>query len=158
VVYGGEFIHPNRVVHEAANMLQTLTTIMVGGNDGLSTGYREDLETWEKPPFGLYKVNWDVAIDKNMQCMGFGAVIRDHNRLVCAAKCMKIEGIQEPVVGEAMAALAAVEFSKEGDFQDVILEGDSLQVVQVLKEMGPNWRPYGHIVDDAKALLCTCRS
>ena len=49
---------------------------------------------------------------------------------------MKIEGIQEPVVGEAMAALAAVEFSKEGDFQDVSLEGDSLQVVQALKEKG----------------------
>jgi ribonuclease HI len=93
-----------------------------------------------------------------MQCMGFGAVIRDHSGLVCAAKCMKIEGIQETVVGEALAALAAVEFSKEEDFQDVILKGDSLQVVQALKEMGPNWRPYGHIVDNAKALLCTCQS
>jgi hypothetical protein len=44
VVYGGEFIHPNRVVREAADTLQTLTTIPVGGNDGLSTGYQEDLE------------------------------------------------------------------------------------------------------------------
>ena len=64
MVYGGEFIHPNRVVREAADKLQTLTTIPVGGNDGLSTGYQEDLETWKKPPFGRYKVNWDIAIDK----------------------------------------------------------------------------------------------
>lgn len=42
------------------------------------------------------------------------------------------------MVGEAMAALAAMEFSKERAIQDVILEGDSLQVVQALKEKGTN--------------------
>jgi hypothetical protein len=39
-----------------------------------------------------------------------------------------------------------------------ILEGDSIQVVQTLKEKGTNRRTYGHIVNDVKFLLGTCRS
>ena len=38
---------------------------------------------------------------------------------------------------------------------DVILEGDSLQVVQALRSMSQNWSPYGQIVDDARSVLYT---
>ncbi|XP_059442109.1 uncharacterized protein LOC132174476 [Corylus avellana] len=158
MVHEGDFIHPNRLVRESSETLHFFSTPTEEGNVGLNTILQEASVKWEKPPFGRYKVNWDVAIDHNLQYMGFGAIIRDHNGSVCAAKCLKVEGIQEPVVGEAQAALAAVEFSRELGYQDVILEGDSLQVVQALKEEGINWRSYGQIVDDARVLLGTCRS
>lgn len=108
---------------------------------------------WERPPLGRFKVNWDVAIDKNVQCMSFGIIIRDHHDHVCVVKSMRVNGIQEPAVGEAMAALVAVELSKERDIQDIILEGDSMQVVQTLKEHDFSSRPFGHIIDDARTLL-----
>lgn len=31
-------------------------------------------------------------------------------------------------------------------------------MVQALKEVGPNWRPYGQIVDDARSYVRTLRS
>jgi ribonuclease HI len=50
-----------------------------------------------------------------------------------------------------------MEFCRERDFQSIILEGDSLQVIQGLKERTPSWRWYGHLLDDTRALLGTYR-
>jgi ribonuclease HI len=90
--------------------------------------------------------------------MGCGAVIRDHNGSVCTAKCMRIDGSRSPIVGEAFAVVAAMEFCKEQGMQDIILEGDSLQVVLEIKDEGPNLSTICHIVDDVKILLNSCRS
>jgi ribonuclease HI len=49
-----------------------------------------------------------------------------------------------------MVAMAAVEFCNSIAMQDIILEGDSLQVVQALSEKSQSWRKYGHIIDDIK--------
>jgi ribonuclease HI len=54
-----------------------------------------------------------------------------------------------------MGAMLTVEFCKERGVQDIILEGDSLQVVQGLNERTPSWRRYGHLIDDTRALLGT---
>ena len=108
--------------------------------------------------WGHFKINWDVAIDIQSNCMGFGVIIRDHNSVVCAAKSVKIYRAFEPVIGEAMAAMVEVKFSKEREIQDVILEGDSMQVVQALQDRNPSWRTYGHIIDDTRVFLGTCRS
>jgi hypothetical protein len=40
----------------------------------------------------------------------------------------------------------------------VIMEVDSLQVIQALKDQGENFKPYGQIVDDAKLILGRMRS
>ena len=45
------------------------------------------------------------------------------------------------------------EFSKEVGIQDMILKGNSLQVVKALQEIDLNWSPYGHIVEDARKVL-----
>ena len=58
--------------------------------------------------------------------MGFGAIIRDLNGRVFAAKSVKVNKVFELVVGEAMAAMAALEFCNSRAIQDIILEGDSL--------------------------------
>ena len=51
-----------------------------------------------------------------------------------------------------------MEFSKDLGLPDIIMEGDSLQVVQALRELGPNLRPYEQIVDDARVVLGLHRS
>ncbi len=33
---------------------------------------------WQPPLRGLVKVNWDASIHKDMGCVGFGCVARDH--------------------------------------------------------------------------------
>jgi ribonuclease HI len=57
-----------------------------------------------------------------------------------------------------MAVREAVEFCKDVGLQDVILEGDSLQVIQAFKDQGENFRPYGQVVDDAKSIMGRTRS
>jgi hypothetical protein len=155
VMHGGEFTHPNRIVHEADELLKSIQALP---GDQTGEGERGGCATplrWERPPFGRFKINCDVAIDTQAHCMAFGAIIRDHRGLVCAAKCIRFDRAYEPVIGEAMAA---VELCKEIDLHDVILEGDSLQVVQALKERSPSWRVYGHFIDVTKNLLGSCRS
>jgi ribonuclease HI len=85
-----------------------------------------------------YKVNWDVAINSTMRTMGVGIIVRDNRGQVHAASSKTIVSTQEPVVAEAMGALCAAEFIRDLGFQDVDLEGDSLQVVQAIREAGTN--------------------
>jgi hypothetical protein len=131
MMHGGVFLHPNRIVCEVKEMLVAFLThakdVMVGRRS------EETLVTvkWEKPPFGRFKLSWDVAFDKLGQCICAGAVIRDHNGYMCDAKSMKIDGNQTPVMGEALTAIAVMEFCKERGIQDVILEGDSCNAPRI---------------------------
>ena len=72
-------------------------------------------------------------------------------------EALRVNKVFEPVIGEAMAAMAAMKFCNSKAMQDIILEGDSLQVVQAVKEKSLSWRKYGHIIDDIWLLLCTNR-
>jgi ribonuclease HI len=58
--------------------------------------------------------------------------------LVIAAQSKTINGYEEPVVGEAMAAFCAMEFNRVIGVHDIILEGDSLQVIQAIKDTTMN--------------------
>lgn len=54
---------------------------------------------------------------------------------------------------QTVAALRAVLFCGELGFLWVILEGDALQVVQVLRKEGKNYSRYGHIIEEALEAL-----
>jgi ribonuclease HI len=81
--------------------------------------------------------------------------VRDHSRFVIAAHGRQVYGQPEPIHAEAMGALMAAELCRDLDLLDIILEGDSLQVVQALRCMSQNWSPYGQIVEDARSVLYT---
>jgi ribonuclease HI len=59
----------------------------------------------------------------------------------------------DPAIGEAMAALMAIELYRDLDVFDVILEGDSIEVVNAINEDRSSQRRYGHILDDIKMVL-----
>jgi ribonuclease HI len=153
VVHGGVFTPPNQIVCEVEEQLRKLKEL-AAVQEGRQRGNGERTEQrWAKPLFGRYKINWDVAIDTKLHIMGFGVIIRDHRGAVCAAKCKRFNRDYEPVIGEAMAAMEAVEFNKDRGLLDIMLEGDSLQVVQAIKEPSPSWKKYGHFIDAIKDIL-----
>jgi hypothetical protein len=86
----------------------------------------------------MYKINWDVTINFKNKRIGVGIVVWDCESQVIAAKCHSICVGQEPVIVEAQAALRAVEFSCDLELQSIILEGDSMQVVNVVKTNDSN--------------------
>jgi hypothetical protein len=63
-----------------------------------------------------------------------------------------------PEAAEALAAFHAVETCKEMSFHDIILDGDSLQIVNAIKATCNNLSSFGHIVDGIKLELRPLRS
>jgi ribonuclease HI len=59
----------------------------------------------------------------------------------------------DPVVAESFAALRAAEFSRNRGLQRIILEGDSLIVVQAINKPGLTWKLHGQLVADIKEVL-----
>lgn len=80
--------------------------------------------------------------------MGFDLLIRDWKGKVIAAASHVEDFIADPVVGESMTAMKAVEFCKFRRLNRIIVEGHSLQVVNSINKPGLNWCKYGHIAVD----------
>ena len=76
---------------------------------------------------------------------------------VIVAQCKTIPAMYEPITGEAMAALHGAELCRDLGLFDVILEGDSLMVVQAVAASEPSWQRYEQIVDDNKLVMGTLR-
>jgi ribonuclease HI len=90
--------------------------------------------------------------------VGVGVVVRDDQGKVILAQGKSILAMYDPATGEAVAALVAVELYRDLDVFDVILEGDSLEVVNAINEDRSSRRKYGHILDDIKMVLSSLRS
>jgi ribonuclease HI len=90
------------------------------------------LPLWTKPHLGVWKINWDAAISKEMDRMGVGVVIRDAAGLVMAARTKVILYITDPTAAEALAVWEAVVLAREVGASQILLEGDSSVIVSVL--------------------------
>jgi ribonuclease HI/exonuclease III len=154
VLHGGEFINPNRISQEAEAALQQFQQCQEVNREQQAVVP----DRWQPPLVGRYKVNWDVAVDNALQRIGVGVLVRDYQGLVHAALCKTIHSCYVPVVAEAIGALIAAEFSRDLGIQDIVLEGDALLVVKAIKDSGPQWNLYGHIVEDIRAVLNNLRS
>jgi ribonuclease HI len=87
-----------------------------------------------------------------------GIVIRSHEGEVMATKCLTKPYITDPLTAEAVAAWTAATLIGQLELKDVILEGDSLSVVQVLRSEERSGALFGHLMDEAKLLLQSCHT
>jgi ribonuclease HI len=104
------------------------------------------------------KINWDAALDKQKKLMGVGVMIRDHRGDVIATQCSTWQYITDPAVAEAMALRTAAAVRQQLGIMEVILEGDSLEVVQAVKKEEESWTNFGPIVEEVKDMLKGCHS
>lgn len=107
----------------------------------------------QKPPVGVWKINWDAAISKETDRMGVGVVIRDATGRVLAARTKVILYITDPAAAEALAAWDAVVLAREMGGRWILLEGDSSVIVSALGAREPSHRNYGQILNDIKSLF-----
>ena len=158
VLHGGEFLNPARLVSEAEDMLAQFRrvnqTVLGQGDEPVP----DKQIRWTPPPVESYKANWDAAINLKEKKVGIGVIIRDYQGWVFAALSKTIQISLDPTMAEAAAALLAVEFSRDSGLQQVILEGDSKNVVLALSETEANLSRYGQIIEDAKVVLCGFRN
>jgi ribonuclease HI len=114
---------------------------------------------WEKIGYVAVKLDMskpydrDVAVDMKNGKLGYGCVIRDSGGNFQAASCHVEFLMADPVVGEALAVLHTVEFCRDNGFSSIVLEGDSLLVVQAINNTGVNWSRIGFIIDDIRNIL-----
>lgn len=87
---------------------------------------------WEAPPPNWVKANWDIAINSSNQHVGIGVVIRDDKGYVLLSMMKPLSYCVEPSIAKSRGLLEAITIRKDFNLQDVILEGDSLKVVDAM--------------------------
>ncbi|KAB1212032.1 hypothetical protein CJ030_MR5G017882 [Morella rubra] len=93
---------------------------------------------WTLPLEGMLKINFDVAVRANEVCAA--AVCRNHKGELLCVRLKKARG-SAPLKSEAIAARLAFNMAAEFMDQPVVVEGDSLMLVeQVLHtDTIPDW-------------------
>ena len=107
---------------------------------------------WKPPDSGLYKINFDGALFADQGSAGIGVVIRDWEGQVIAALSEKVRHPGSVDLVEALAMRRAISFAKELSIHQMVIEGDSLRVIQAINEARPVQTLYGYVVDDIRFL------
>jgi hypothetical protein len=68
---------------------------------------------WQAPPCGKIKSNWDASLNKGMDIIGIGVVVRDSSGDFLGGQCISKQLRVDPLMAKAMAAMEAVIFSRE---------------------------------------------
>ena len=108
---------------------------------------------WKPPTSGVYKINFDGALFEEQACAGLGVVIRDSAGLIIGALSQKIRYPGSVDMVEALAASRAVVFAKELCLQSMVVEGDSLRVIQALIDDRPSRTMFGNVIADIHSLV-----
>ena len=93
---------------------------------------------WSPPPLGLYKVNVDAATFKDIRATGIGVVIWDSLGKVAAVLCRKLDASLSPLEAESKALEAGILFAQCHGCSAVVLEGDSLVLINALAGSSPS--------------------
>ena len=83
---------------------------------------------------------------------GFGAVIRNNMGEVMAALSAKGPPVANGEEAEILACRKALEFAVEAGFQDVVVEGDNVTVMNGLTIVKPDNSLLGNIYEAARCL------
>ena len=89
---------------------------------------------------------------------GFGAVIRNNMGEVMAALLAKGPPVANGEEAEILACRKALEFAVEAGFQDVVVEGDNVTVMNGLTADKTDNSLLGNIYDDVRCLALRFRS
>ena len=100
------------------------------------------------PPDGFYKANFDAAYFGNSGIASIGVVVRDSEGEIIAALSQKIREPHSMDATEALACRRAVVFARELSLFSVIVEGDSMRVMQAASNKRQNLTLFGHVIKE----------
>ena len=95
----------------------------------------------------MVKLNWDAGLNAKDGRVGLGLIARDSQGNCLAARCVSLEIKIDAAGVEAMTAANAVIFYKEMGYNNVIFEGDAMQVIKAIKVEGPSMSSCGNMID-----------
>ena len=94
-------------------------------------------EFWKPPLREKFKINIDGAVFADQKATSVGVLIRDEEGNIIGALSKKIWAPLKAIEIEAKAVEVGLQFAKDLSIRDFILEGDSLLVINALKELSP---------------------
>ena len=109
------------------------------------------VEHWIPPPPQHYKINVDGPVFGAQKAAGIGILIRDAEGSVVGACSKKINAPLGAMEVEAKALGAGVQFAKDLLIHDILLESDSLNLINDLLELKPP-----HLHPTPAARICCC--
>jgi ribonuclease HI len=101
----------------------------------------------ESPPAGVIKINWDASLNVLKGWIGLGIIARDNSGFCLGERSVTKQVQVPPKAAKILAALQAVQFSKEVRFMDVIFEGDAVQVVKEIQTEHHSFSRIGHLLE-----------
>ncbi|XVF01504.1 hypothetical protein REPUB_Repub04eG0094400 [Reevesia pubescens] len=119
--------------------------------DTVRRATRDDV--WNPPQSSFIKINFDGAIDKAIGHGGIGAIIRDTDGFMLAACSLFQPGISDPSIIEAVVAIYEIKFARSLGFQSVLLEGDALNVINLLKKEESNFSYIDNLIHEGRIRL-----
>jgi hypothetical protein len=150
VVFGGEFTPPNHLLRDAEMALEEFRATNSTPIPRKTNSSHIEVERWVPLPKSVIKINWDASLDIPKKIIRIGIIARDEQGKFIAVVSKQESITVEPVVVEIFAALTAVTVCLEQNFQDVMFEGDVLQVVKEVNSDRHCNSYYGHLVEDVK--------
>ena len=112
-----------------------------------------EVQKWKKPPQGIIKINFDGSFKVAERKGGIGVIARDDKGDIVGAAQAINQGITDPLVVEATAAIRALMFAKDMGFTRIILEGDALMLITKILQAQPSLSVIGNLVAAAKDLM-----
>ena len=144
---GGKVKNGSIVVHGAMDYLQEYQACCMKVEE-----HRPSLvENWTPPPPQHYKINVDGAVFGAQKAAGIGILVRDAEGRVIGACSKKIKAPLGAVEVEAKALETGVQFAKDLLIHDILLESDSLNLINDLLELKPP-----HLHPTPAARICCC--
>uniref|UniRef100_A0A803P370 Reverse transcriptase n=1 Tax=Cannabis sativa TaxID=3483 RepID=A0A803P370_CANSA len=147
-----------RVVQSARKALDQWRVATKNTTTSFATGVLSNSNIWSKPTGNKIMVNVDDAIFEAQQRFGFGCVARNPvGHLLEAISDSRI-GMVLPEIVEIIGMKEALSWIKRKGWEDVIIETDSLMVVQALNSSVHMSSYFGLLVEDCRLILSTLKN
>ncbi|RLN16079.1 hypothetical protein C2845_PM02G03340 [Panicum miliaceum] len=108
-------------------------------------------ECWSKPQAELLKVNFDGAFVAQEKRGSWGFVVRDENGQAVLAGAGNLQAVHDALCAEAEACSAALTATMNHGMSNIVLESDSLVLVDALKTDKHNQSLGGPLFREARA-------
>ena len=126
IIHGGKLQAPTQVNKRASDLLAEFQQ----AQEQLTIVSRTSTESrWCPPPNSKFKLNFDAATFSNLKCSGIAAIIRNEKGEVMGAMSAKGPQVQDSMEAKVLACRRALEFAIDIGFSELVIEGDSAQVL-----------------------------
>lgn len=113
---------------------------------------------WSPPPADFIKLNVDAAFPPSAEYYRVGVVARDSFRRCVWWGSKEIFERPNPVDGEARVILFALEVARHKLWPQIIVEGDCLQIINILSAGSRSYASFGALLDSCFAFVHFFRS